>query len=87
MGKNGFRVGVLCWCRRSATRECRAMSEALQLKTVEYTVRLTVSVDDSSKYDTEMGTLWGNLFSQMKEIARNYDRGTGRIQLEATKVK
>jgi len=60
---------------------------ALQRKFRDYTMRISVAVDDASKYEVEMDKLCQNVVQQLKEICKNFDRGTGRLEVEVTRAE
>jgi len=54
--------------------------------TREFKIRLTVLVDDATKYDEQMERYCAIVLDDLRTIHRNYDRGSGLTKLEIERV-
>lgn len=58
----------------------------MEQKVKKFTVTISVTVDDASKYEDEMKKVCDQTFNELKAILRSMDRGTGRIKVEIQPV-
>ena len=54
--------------------------------TREFKIRLTVFVDDVTKYDEQMDRYCAIVLDDLRMIHRNYDRGSGLTKLDIERV-